>query len=103
MYYQTVFAKFVNTLLLSNNGNISCINDYGYIEPYILDDDILYMLLNPVEINGWYFPASRTSENYQTRKDIGMNVSRVHPHRINEILESAILQTQEKCRFLLRA
>lgn len=74
IYYKSYFAQLIDTLLLSHSGDITCINQYGYMDPGVLDDDVLYMLLNPVELNGWYTFSAHTPENRNAMRDIGMQV-----------------------------
>lgn len=103
-YYQTAFAHLVNTLLLSKDGHITHINDYGYMDPSVLEDDALYMLLNPVDINGWNLTTPPCVENHQAMmRDTGMTVPDAGPRKISKALEYAILQTQRKYRHLIQA
>ncbi len=99
--YQTHFSQQVLTLLLSHEGDIARINEHGYMDPEVLEDDTLYMLLNPVEINGWYALPSHTPESRKVMRDIGMKVPRDRSQKLSEALEYAIEQTQKNYRRIL--
>jgi hypothetical protein len=71
------------------------------MDPEVLEDDTLYMLLNPVEINGWYALPSHTPESRKVMRDIGMKVPRDRSQKLSEALEYAIEQTQKNYRRIL--
>ncbi len=98
--YMTSFDNFVKTIILARDGQMSEINDYGYLDPFVLEDDALYMLLNPVDIGSWYHMPS--AEHQQVMQDIGISTQPMNYKQMSQSLEQAIRKTQEEYRFLIR-
>lgn len=102
IHYKTAFQQIVKTLLLARDGNLTEINEYGYLDPCILDDTTLYMLLNKVDLDGWYHLPFESQT--QMLQDIGMNTASAIDHtKISDAMQMAILKTQEQYRFLLQS
>jgi hypothetical protein len=101
VHYRTPFAEIIRTIILSRQGNLSEINEYGYLDPHHLDDDTLYMLLNPVDINGWFHMPS--AEHQQVMEDIGMSIPSFDYRQMSHSLEQAIRRTREQYRFHIKA
>jgi hypothetical protein len=100
IHYQTSFQQVVRTILLARDGNLAEINEYGYLDPCILDDTALYMLLNPVDLDGWYHLPFEHQQ--QMMEDIGMSkVPAIDHTKISDTMQMAIRRTQEQYRYLL--
>jgi hypothetical protein len=59
------------------------------------------MLLNPVDMNGWYHMPSTDHE--EIMKEIGMSPQTLRSKQISQAMAQAIKKTQEQYRFLLQA
>lgn len=101
IHYKTAFQQIVKTLLLARDGNLTEINQYGYLDPCVLEDSALYMLLNPVDMDGWYHLPFESQT--QMLQDIGMSTVPAIDHtKISDAMQMAILKTQEQYRYLLQ-